>query len=44
MKSFFFYLFLFSTCVLLIMTAWYEELQFVTIMCGIFAIIYQTNE
>ena len=44
MKNFFFYFFYFATCALMIASAMHEELQFVAIMCGIFAIINKTND
>lgn len=39
------FFFLWATAiVLMILSNWHEELQFVTIMCGIFAIISKTND
>lgn len=44
MKKFCFYFFWLTACVLMIISTMHEELQFVTIMCGIFAIINKTDD
>lgn len=44
MKKFLFYFFWLAACVCMIASAMHEELQFLAIMCGIFAIINKTND